>query len=141
MSALVSFPEPFDAHAGITFGREFNRLLGSRSFTNKGNIVTYQFYDLPVKATDDGVKGNSNMPTGHLFGDGFIDTVSHMFSRQSHGEEGDLLISGAWNIFYYRSSVVFALYSSREKSWCVHASALARFEWPAGTRVFYPRQN
>ncbi|MDB5237179.1 MAG: hypothetical protein JWL88_281 [Parcubacteria group bacterium] len=140
VAAVAAYdPSGFKTRQGLWVSSEFHSRVGSKAkpVENLG-AITLSSFDLTKNAYDKAIKADPVMPANHVFTSEseFVAYLDQMVSKQSNGEEGDLLNNGYWNIFYVARCVVRVGWFSGVREWHVNSWCLDDVYWDAGYRVF-----
>ena len=132
------FKEDRDSEAGIGWlGSDFKRYFLNK--TEEAVIeTTLRIHQLVKASVDEPI-------IAELGGTKTVETtlsqMYEMIKRQTHGEEGDLLVNGYANIFYIRDAsgalwAVYCCWHSGSRCWYVEAASVTHpHKWRADLRV------
>ncbi len=140
LDAIASYdPKGFTTRRGLHVSDDFHSRVGKKAKPVKDlPAITFTSSDLIKNAYDKEIQADPVMPANHMFESesDFVAYLDQMLSKQPNGEEGHLLASGGWNIFYVAGRVVYVRWRADRLKWYVHAWRLDDDCWGAGRRVF-----
>lgn len=113
------------------------RILAKAESTKAGAEFEVSSSKLLRYANDKQIEGE--LPEKHIFSESEVCAlVSLLIEKQPNGEEGDLLNTGYWNLFYTSDFVVHACWYSDSGRWRVGAWQRDDIDWVDEDRVFSP---
>lgn len=110
-------------------------ILEKASIVSAGTKFELSSFKLIRSAEDEEIE--KELPEKHIFSESDVCAIiAELISKQPKGEEGELLNTGYWNLFYTESFVVDV--SWRDGEWYVSAWDRDSYGWSDGSRVFSP---
>lgn len=128
--------EFFKDREGLFVYSSFNeRILEKASIVSAGTKFELSSFKLTKSAEDEEIE--KELPEKHIFSESDVCAIiAELISKQPKGEEGTLLNTGYWNLFYTESFVVYVGW--RDDEWCARAWTRGDFAWVDGRSIFSP---
>lgn len=130
--------EFFKDREGLWVGSSFESKIVEKAEPSPAELkLEVASYVLEKDATDEDIE--KALPKEHLFSELEVCiAIASLIEKQPKGEDGALLNTGDWNLFYTASCVVDVSWDSSGRFWVVSAWGRGVNGWHAGERVFSP---
>lgn len=138
VTATIDPKEFFKNREGLYVWSDFNeRVIEKASPVKEGTKFELSSFKLLESSSDETIE--SELPKEHIFSESDVCAIiAELISKQPKGEEGALLNTGYFNIFYTPTFVVSVVWYSGVSGWFGRAWQRGGIDWVSYCRVFSP---